>query len=427
MNIFSYYLVFVPLVLRAIAPALPPEELPLSDDISRGIAEQLVPASERVQSGPLEEGTTPAGGGIPHRRDSTRLSERTHDATSVHSAQRTNAQSALDGQQSQWRDHEAVTSENSRPTVQPNRLVRSLRPISRCMLCLSWPWRKAQRIRKIKIQVREQYDAFLHTLTEPTRGMIGPLLYLGTSGYTMKFRFAIFLDETSPIPIHWIHISTTISLVHNNLYLHNLCERLEGLMQEALAAPHTKSEHNLQPGDLIPNTKTLGYMPRPPDYEPEKPGANGIKTISLDQAIIMLEASSTNVFESGRMNVDGTLKEQRAHTNREETEDESSRDHITSQKSIHHDAEGSTRPTSSILDVSEVLLGDPLHTTCLVCHEEFSQPEKNSENAWVFEQIIKMDNCNHYFHTHCIGGWIFGEHKISCPTCREEVFTRSST
>ncbi|KAI9614210.1 hypothetical protein H4Q26_009351 [Puccinia striiformis f. sp. tritici PST-130] len=318
MNIFSYYLVFVPLVLRAIAPALPPEELPLSDDISRGIAEQLVPASERVQSGPLEEGTTPAGGGIPHRRDSTRLSERTHDATSVHSAQRTNAQSALDGQQSQWRDHEAVTSENSRPTVQPNRLVRSLRPISRCMLCLSWPWRKAQRIRKIKIQVREQYDAFLHTLTEPTRGMIGPLLYLGTSGYTMKFR--------------------------------------------------------------------------PPDYEPEKPGANGIKTISLDQAIIMLEASSTNVFESGRMNVDGTLKEQRAHTNREETEDESSRDHITSQKSIHHDAEGSTRPTSSILDVSEVLLGDPLHTTCLVCHEEFSQPEKNSENAWVFEQIIKMDN-----------------------------------
>ncbi|KAI7936320.1 hypothetical protein MJO28_015768 [Puccinia striiformis f. sp. tritici] len=96
--------VFGLLVLRAIAP--PPtisEELPsLCDDTSRGIAEQLGPASERVQSGP----------------------QLTHDATSVQTAQGTNVQSALDGRQSQWLDTEGGMGELRKPPVPQSRLVR---------------------------------------------------------------------------------------------------------------------------------------------------------------------------------------------------------------------------------------------------------------------------------------------------------------
>ncbi|KAI9607324.1 hypothetical protein H4Q26_005842 [Puccinia striiformis f. sp. tritici PST-130] len=156
MNISSCYLVFSLLVFRAIAPAalLPEEELPSSHNyISPGIAEQLGPASERVQYGPLED-----------RRDSTRLSERMHGAPSSHTAPGTHVQPALDGHQSQWRDLQAGTGENSRPTVQPDRLVRFLQPISRWMQGLSWRMRRRLR-REIKIQVHQQFDAFLDTLT----------------------------------------------------------------------------------------------------------------------------------------------------------------------------------------------------------------------------------------------------------------------
>ncbi|KAH9455548.1 hypothetical protein Pst134EA_023007 [Puccinia striiformis f. sp. tritici] len=143
------------------------------------------------------------------------------------------------------------------------------------------------------------------------------------------------------------------------------------------------------------------------------------ETVTLDQAIGMLEATSTTVPESGAMDVDGIIKEQ--NKNREKTEGDSRKDQSTSQQSIHHDAEGSTRPTSSLQDISEVLLGDPLHADCAICLQEFSEPKKNSENAWVFENIVKVDNCVHYFHRNCLGMWINIKKENSCPTCRTQV------
>ncbi|KAI7950862.1 hypothetical protein MJO29_009536 [Puccinia striiformis f. sp. tritici] len=367
MNTFSCYLVFALLVFRAIAPFLPEEELPLlHNDISRGIAEQLGPASERVQSGPLEGGPTPASGRLAYCRDSTRLSERTHDATSVHTGQGTNVQSTLDGQRSQWRDHKAEPVENSRPTVQPNRLVRSLQPISGCIRDLSRNWRIARRMRQIEIE--------------------------GGLGDTMEFRFDI-------LTVTRILLGVRCALLTSRT----------GFQQ--------KGQHNLRPGDTIPNTKTLGYMPRPLGYGSEISAANALKKVSLDPAIGMLKAATpTTLSESGPVDVDGIIKEQRVNTNRKKTKDVNNKDHIPSHKSTQHDVGSST-------DISEVLLGDPLHTTCVVCHEEFSQPEKNSKNAWLFEKITKMDNCNHYFHLPCIEGWIIEEHKISCPTCRKQVFS----
>ncbi|POW18196.1 hypothetical protein PSHT_06096 [Puccinia striiformis] len=89
----------------------------------------------------------------------------------------------------------------------------------------------------------------------------------------------------------------------------------------------------------------------------------------------MLKATPTTLPESGYVDVEGIVKEPRVNINREKTEDEDCKDHINS---IHHGAEGSTRPISSLQAISEVLLGDPLHTSCVICHEEFSQPETNS-------------------------------------------------
>ncbi|KAH9450786.1 hypothetical protein Pst134EA_017383 [Puccinia striiformis f. sp. tritici] len=241
MNTFSCYLVFALLVFRAIAPFLPEEELPLlHNDISRGIAEQLGPASERVQSGPLEGGPTPASGRLAYCRDSTRLSERTHDATSVHTGQGTNVQSTLDGQRSQWRDHKAEPVENSRPTVQPNRLVRSLQPISGCIRDLSRNWRIARRMRQIEIEVRRQYRAFIRTLTKPTKRLIGPPIYQGGLGDTMEFRFDI-LSRSLPSTISSVTIPVSIGLMDDSFDLQSLRETLEitmpGVLHEAL---HTK-------------------------------------------------------------------------------------------------------------------------------------------------------------------------------------------
>ncbi|KAI9601672.1 hypothetical protein H4Q26_001505 [Puccinia striiformis f. sp. tritici PST-130] len=430
MHIYSYSLVFGLLVLRAIAPpALRTEELPLSyDDISRGIAEQLGPASERVHSGPLEGGTAPAGGRPAHRRDFTRLSERTHDATSVHTARGTDVQSALEGQQSERRDLQDGT-------VQRNRLVRFFRPILRYAPRLSRMARRrrdteiqatlwnldnpsdfhylrerlerimrgvsgalrtnnehnlqaedsiamAQRKREIKIQVRQQFDAFLHTLTTSTRSMISPLIYLGTSGNTMRFGYNIFLHETLSMPRYSVIIPVPIDIIDNPSDFHYFRERLEIIMQRALEALHLNKQHNLQAGDPIPYTKTLKYMPMPPDYEPETPGTDGIKTITLDQAIGILEASSTTVPESGPVDFDGIIKEQRVNTSRKKTQDKNYKDHITSHKSIHGDAGSSTRPTSSPQHLSEVLLGDPLNTRCAICKGKFCLPEKDSGNDW---------------------------------------------
>ncbi|KAI9604466.1 hypothetical protein KEM48_000701 [Puccinia striiformis f. sp. tritici PST-130] len=524
MHIYSYSLVFGLLVLRAIAPpALRTEELPLSyDDISRGIAEQLGPASERVHSGPLEGGTAPAGGRPAHRRDFTRLSERTHDATSVHTARGTDVQSALEGQQSERRDLQDGT-------VQRNRLVRFFRPILRYAPRLSRMARRrrdteiqvrqqfdaflhtlttstrgmigplislgnsgntmefrfniflhetlsmprysvtipvpidmidnpsdfhylrerlerimrgvsgalrtnnehnlqaedsiamAQRKREIKIQVRQQFDAFLHTLTTSTRSMISPLIYLGTSGNTMRFGYNIFLHETLSMPRYSVIIPVPIDIIDNPSDFHYFRERLEIIMQRALEALHLNKQHNLQAGDPIPYTKTLKYMPMPPGYEPETPGTDGIKTITLDQAIGILEASSTTVPESGPVDFDGIIKEQRVNTSRKKTQDKNYKDHITSHKSIHGDAGSSTRPTSSPQHLSEVLLGDPLNTRCAICKGKFCLPEKDSGNDWVFEIILKIDNCEHYFHPHCITGWIITENKNTCPLCRNQV------
>ncbi|KAH9466195.1 hypothetical protein Pst134EB_001255 [Puccinia striiformis f. sp. tritici] len=124
-------------------------------------------------------------------------------------------------------------------------------------------------------------------------------------------------------------------------------------------------------------------MPMPPDYEPETPGTDGIKTITLDQAIGILEASSTTVPESGPVDFDGIIKEQRVNTSRKKTQDKNYKDHITSHKSIHGDAGSSTRPTSSPQHLSEVLLGDPLNTRCAICKGKFCLPEKDSGNDWV--------------------------------------------
>ncbi|POW10568.1 hypothetical protein PSTT_06013, partial [Puccinia striiformis] len=154
-----------------------------------------------------------------------------------------------------------------------------------------------------------------------------------------------------------------------------------------------------------------GMLILPRNYRPGTTGVNGIQIVSLDQAIGMLEATPSNVPVSDDKDVDGTLQGQRANKNREKTEDESSKDHSNRHKSFHHDTQCSTRPTSSLLDVPEVPLGDPLHTSCV------------SKNAWVFEKIVKMENCNHYFHAYCIERWIIGEHKNSCPTCCKQVFS----
>ncbi|POW18194.1 hypothetical protein PSHT_06094, partial [Puccinia striiformis] len=403
--------VFSLLVFRAIAPAalLPEEELPSSHNyISPGIAEQLGPASERVQYGPLED-----------RRDSTRLSERMHGAPSSHTAPGTHGQSALDGHQSQWRDLQAGTGENSRPTVQPDRLVRFLQPISRWMQGLSWRMRRRLR-REIKIQVHQQFDAFLDTLTPPTRGLYGPLIYIGTSGNIMQFRLMIFSDEIlqTPLQCHNIPIHMRLRTVDYCWEVRYFWDGMAEIHQYLLQALHANPKHNLKEGDPIPNTKTLGYMPRPPGYQSETVGANAIETVPLDQAIGMLKATFTNVPESGPMDAGGIIEEQKVNIDREKNQDVNCKDPITSYKPIHQDVEGSTRPTSSLQEISEVLLGDPLHTSCIVCHEEFSQPKENSENAWIFEKIIKIDNCVHYFHSHCLGEWIFQHRKTSCPTCR---------
>ncbi|KNE94718.1 hypothetical protein PSTG_11906 [Puccinia striiformis f. sp. tritici PST-78] len=408
--------VFSLLVFRAIAPAalLPEEELPSSHNyISPGIAEQLGPASERVQYGPLED-----------RRDSTRLSERMHGAPSSHTAPGTHVQPALDGHQSQWRDLQAGTGENSRPTVQPDRLVRFLQPISRWMQGLSWRMRRRLR-REIKIQVHQQFDAFLDTLTPPTRGLYGPLIYIGTSGNIMQFRLWIFSDEISQTPsqCHNIPIHMRLRTVDYCWEVRYFWDGMREIHQGLLRALRENPKHNLKEGDPIPNTKTLGYMPRPPGYQSKTVGANAIETVPLDQAIGMLKATFTNVPESGPMDAGGIIEEQKVNIDREKNQDVNCKDPITSYKPIHQDAEGSTRPTSSLQEISEVLLGDPLHTSCVVCHEEFSQPKENSENAWIFEKIIKIDNCVHYFHSHCLGEWIIQHRKTSCPTCRKQVFS----
>ncbi|KAI9620292.1 hypothetical protein H4Q26_013862 [Puccinia striiformis f. sp. tritici PST-130] len=407
MNISSCYLVFSLLVFRAIAPAalLPGEELPSSHNyISPGIAEQLGPASERVQYGPLED-----------RRDSTRLSERMHGAPSSHTAPGTHGQSALDGHQSQWRDLQAGTGENSRTTVQPNRLVDAGPILAHAK----------------EAQERDQ-DSSSPTIRcisrhtyPPTRGLYGPLIYIGTSGNIMQFRLMIFSDEISQTPwqCHNIPIHMRLRTVDYCWEVRYFWDGMAEIHQCLLRALHANPKHNLKEGDPIPNTKTLGYMPRPPGYQSKTVGANAIKTVPLDQAIGMLKATFTNVPESGPMDAGRIIEEQKVNIDREKNQDVNCKDPITSYKPIHQDAEGSTRPTSSLQEISEVLLGDPLHTSCVVCHEEFSQPKENSENAWVFEKIIKIDNCVHYFHTHCLGKWIIQHRKISCPTCREQVFS----
>ncbi|POW10570.1 hypothetical protein PSTT_06015 [Puccinia striiformis] len=373
------------LVFRAIAPAalLPEEELPSSHNyISPGIAEQLGPASERVQYGPLED-----------RRDSTRLSERMHGAPSSHTAPGTHGQSALDGHQSQWRDLQAGTGENSRPTVQPDRLVRFLQPISRWMQGLSWRMRRRLR-REIKIQVHQQFDAFLDTLTPPTEDCMALSLH-------RNFRLRT-VDYCWEVRYFW--------------------DGMREIHQGLLRALHANPKHNLKEGDPIPNTKTLGYMPRPPGYQSKTVGANAIETVPLDQAIGMLKATFTNVPESGPMDAGGIIEEQKVNIDREKNQDVNCKDPITSYKPIHQDAEGSTRPTSSLQEISEVLLGDPLHTSCVVCHEEFSQPKENSENAWIFEKIIKIDNCVHYFHSHCLGEWISNTEKLAAQPAVNKSF-----
>ncbi|KAI7945931.1 hypothetical protein MJO29_012319 [Puccinia striiformis f. sp. tritici] len=414
MNIYWYSLVFGLLVLRAIAPPPLPEHLPSHGEIPRGIAEQLGPPLERVGSGPLEGGTTAAEGRLANRRDSTRLSGRIHGATSVQTARATDVQLAPDGHQSQWRDLEAGISELSTEPVPQNRFVRLYLSSLRCMPSLSW------RMPRLSWRMPRLSWRSDPRLSDPhMREMLLD---------EMRTMYASVRAARLPVSSQWESIPTQVGTMDNLtllLQIQTMNEEVKELLTrsgaygEWLKFIQSNLERNLKEGDPIPHTTTLQYMPRPLDYEPETPGANAFETVTLDQAIGMLEATSTTVPESGAMDVDGIIKEQ--NKNREKTEGDSRKDQSTSQQSIHHDAEGSTRPTSSLQDTSEVLLGDPLHADCAICLQEFSEPKKNSENAWVFENIVKVDNCVHYFHRNCLGMWINIKKENSCPTCRTQV------
>ncbi|KAI9623183.1 hypothetical protein H4Q26_014679 [Puccinia striiformis f. sp. tritici PST-130] len=392
MNIFSCYLVFGLLAWSAVAPSLPPDDAPLYSEVSRRIAGHLAPASERVQSGPLEGGTPPARGRPADGLYFIMISERPHGANPVHTDRGTDASSALDLRQSQSRDLQAGMRERSTPTVPRNRLVRSFRSMVRHIPRLSW--HRARRtdpepgadsreatqgtnldpnadIRTdIEGQAPHEFHESSDTLTTPTGERLGPLTERILLLQLYNLLSPIIPGETlsapshwEHFPTHWEHIPNQIGIMDNNSNLLTIDPMLlAGLYERMLATPaggeshHTNPEHNLKEGDQIPNTMTLRYMPRPPGYQSKTSGANGMETISLDQAIGLLEATSTNVPESDPADVNRIIKEQKADTNGEKTED----DHITSQKSIHDDAEGSTRPTSSLQDISEVLLGDPL-------------------------------------------------------------------
>ncbi|KAH9441253.1 hypothetical protein Pst134EB_029919 [Puccinia striiformis f. sp. tritici] len=453
MNIFSCYLVFGLLAWSAVAPSLPPDDAPLYSEVSRRIAGHLAPASERVQSGPLEGGTPPARGRPADGLYFIMISERPHGANPVHTDRGTDASSALDLRQSQSRDLQAGMRERSTPTVPRNRLVRSFRSMVRHIPRLSW--HRARRtdpepgadsreatqgtnldpnadIRTdIEGQAPHEFHESSDTLTTPTGERLGPLTERILLLQLYNLLSPIIPGETlsapshwEHFPTHWEHIPNQIGIMDNNSNLLTIDPMLlAGLYERMLATPaggeshHTNPEHNLKEGDQIPNTMTLRYMPRPPGYQSKTSGANGMETISLDQAIGLLEATSTNVPESDPTDVNRIIKEQKADTNGEKTED----DHITSQKSIHDDAEGSTRPTSSLQDISEVLLGDPLETPCAICGQESSQPQKNDQNEWVFEQITMIDHCQHHFHTPCLETWIITNKENTCPICRHHI------
>ncbi|KAH9449252.1 hypothetical protein Pst134EB_020077 [Puccinia striiformis f. sp. tritici] len=419
--IFTYDLIAVCLlVLRAIAPHLPPEDLLSHDEIARGILEQLQPVPERVQSGPSVRGTTPAGGSPARHRDFTRPSEDTHGAFPLHTGQVGNVQSAIDGQQSQRRVLDARSSETGTPNERWCPLVPFFRRISERVQRLFW--RNGRRRIEIQMQVHQQFNAFLQTLTTPTREMIGPLVYLGTSGNTMEFRFNIFSNRLSPRPSYWVTFPIHIGLMGHHPDAYILRGRFDRFMQRFLRDLHRYNKHNLQAGDTIPNTKKLGYMTMPTDYQQGTSGANRRVKVPLDQAIGMLESTSNNELESVHKDLDIITNEQGVNTNRKNTEDETHKDLITSSKSIHDDTGDGTRLTSSLQDISEVLLGDPLHGSCVICQCEFCQPEKNSENVWMFEKICNIDGCDHFFHPHCLEEWIIKNQQNSCPECRAQVF-----
>ncbi|KAI7936319.1 hypothetical protein MJO28_015769 [Puccinia striiformis f. sp. tritici] len=175
-------------------------------------------------------------------------------------------------------------------------------------------------------------------------------------------------------------------LHHADMMNQEVAQLLSARLRVFVESTHTDLERNLKEADPIPKDKTLGYMPRHPAYKPETPGADAIETVTLDHVIDMPTTTSTTLPESGRMDVDGILKEKGVNTNREKTEDENSKDHKTSHKSTHGDSEGRTRPTSSRQDISEAPLGDPLHTPYVIRHDESSQPKKDSNDALVFRK-----------------------------------------
>ncbi|KAA1129647.1 hypothetical protein PGTUg99_033328 [Puccinia graminis f. sp. tritici] len=100
---------------------------------------------------------------------------------------------------------------------------------------------------------------------------------------------------------------------------------------------------------------------------------------------------------------------------------------MTNHQTSKNPEESST--SNQLLEISNVLLGEPEDHTCGVCQAEFQEPQQDTNNQWSstsFDQVLLIEGCGHYFHRQCLQKWILGCKKNSCPFCRQPVYPKKS-
>ena len=74
---------------------------------------------------------------------------------------------------------------------------------------------------------------------------------------------------------------------------------------------------------------------------------------------------------------------------------------------IHHNCSTIPTPTEDInVSLNEFLCSDIPEEECSICIEDYNTND-----------VIRILDCNHSFHTNCIESWIQYSSKTQCPIC----------
>ncbi|WAR64250.1 hypothetical protein PtB15_16B410 [Puccinia triticina] len=160
-------------------------------------------------------------------------------------------------------------------------------------------------------------------------------------------------------------------------------------------------------------TTTLGYMP----YNSQRQlqlQSSGQDTVTLEEALKLLAATAG---KSGGHAGAGELERTSSMSKNLEDMPTGASGHEyhlsngKTAKKLNHD--GSSTSDTAGQEISHVLLGDPGHSACVICHDEFMPSAPGC-----MTKVTRIEQCGHYFHHACIYKWIVDWIKDSCPICR---------